>query len=200
MSFLLFVVSAAFTPGPNNIMIMASGLNHGVRASIPHLLGIALGVPTMFLAVGFGLAYAFEQIPWLHALIQVLGVAYLIYLAWLIAHSSPGSINSDQQSRPFTFLQAAMFQWINPKAWMLGTGAIAAFTTVGGDVWVQIVSMAIVFFLLAFPSAGTWLVFGSWLKKLLTNPKHLVLFNRVMALVLVLSVLPVVKGLMGNIS
>lgn len=197
-SFLLFVFSAAFTPGPNNIMIMASGVNHGVMASVPHLLGIAVGVPTMFLAVGFGLSYTFEQISWLHALIQILGIFYLLYLAWLIANSSKPSFSSDESSQPFTFLQAALFQWVNPKAWMLGTGAIATFTTVGGDLNSQILIMAAVFFVMTLPSVFVWLVFGSWLKKILTKSSHLVIFNRTMAGLLVLSVLPVLKGLALN--
>ena len=177
---------------------MASGVNHGILASAPHLLGIAVGVPTMFLAVGFGLSYTFEQISWLHGLIQVLGVLYLLYLAWLIANSSKVSFSSDESSKPFTFLQAALFQWVNPKAWMLGTGAIATFTTVGGDMNSQIWIMAAVFFLMTLPSVFVWLVFGSWLKNMLTKPSHLVIFNRTMGGLLVLSVLPVLKGMMLN--
>lgn len=177
-------------------MIMTSGLNHGVKASVPHLLGISFGVPTMFLAVGFGLTYLFERISWLHALIQIFGIVYLLYLAWLIAGSA--SLESKaRHSKPLTFIQAALFQWINPKTWMLGTGAIAAFTTVGSNLSSQIVSMALVFFLMAFPSAGSWLVFGSWLQGVFKKDQHLILFNRLMALVLVASVLPVVRSLLS---
>jgi len=201
LSFILFVASAAFTPGPNNIMIMASGLNYGVKASVPHLLGIAFGVPTMFLVMGFFLAYLFGEYPWLHAVIQILGVGYLFYLAWLIANAAPSSLDdgSAEQGKPLSFIQAALFQWINPKTWMMGSGAIAAFSTVGADVSGQISMMAFVFFLMAFPSAGTWMVFGSWLKRLFAKPKYLVMFNRTMALLLVVSVLPVIYSLVtGN--
>ena len=175
---------------------MTSGLNHGVKASLPHLFGIAVGVPLMFLAIGFGLSYLFEQAGWFHSVIQVAGVVYLLYLAWLIANSAPTNLDgSDQVKKPFTFLQAALFQWINPKAWMMGTGAIAAFSDAGSGMVSQVVFMAFVFSLMAFPSAGSWLVFGSWLKRLFKNVKHLILFNRVMALVLVASVAPVVSDL-----
>lgn len=174
-------------------MIMASGLNHGLKASVPHLMGICIGVPTMFLAVGFGLSYLFNQYPWLHSLIQLAGIAYLVYLAWLIADSAPVSVGDGDAlvKKPLSFLQAALFQWINPKAWMMGTGAIAVFTTDDGCVGRQIVVMALVFFFMALPSAGVWLVFGAWLKRLFNDQRHLVLFNRVMALLLLVSVLPI---------
>jgi len=199
-SFVLFMISASFTPGPNNIMIMTSGLNHGVKASFAHLMGITLGVPTMFLVVGFALSYLFQQNSWLHTVIQVVGVIYLFYLAWLIAVSMPASLDNDEEARrtqtkPLSFIQAALFQWVNPKAWMLGTGAIATFSTVGADTDTQILTMAFAFFLVAFPSAGTWLVFGSQLKRLLSNANHLLMFNRVMALLLVVSVSDVIVSL-----
>ncbi len=198
-NFLLFVVVAAFTPGPNNIMIMTSGLNHGIKASLPHLLGIAVGVPTMLLAVGFGLMFVFSQWPLVHVLIQVLGIFYLLYLAWLIATSAPSSLDgSAQRNKPLSFIQAALFQWINPKTWMMGTGAIAAYTQVGADTAPQIMMMALVFCLMAFPSAGSWMVFGSWLKRVFKNPRHQVWFNRTMAVLLVLSIMPVIKGLLEN--
>ena len=197
-AFILFVFSAAFTPGPNNIMIMTSGLNHGIRASVPHLMGIVLGVPMMFLAVGFGLVYAFQVYPWIHVLIQVLGVLYLLYLAWLIGTSAPCSLDGEKTSKPFTFFQAALFQWINPKAWMMGTGAIAAFTVSDQSLQEQIFMMAFVFCLMALPSAGVWLFFGSWLKRVFANPKHLLWFNRAMGLVLAVSIIPVVLSLLDH--
>ncbi len=203
-SFLLFVAAAAFTPGPNNIMIMASGLNYGVKASLPHLLGIAVGVPTMFLAVGFGLTLLFKQYLWLHAAIQLVGMAYLLYLAWLIATAAPDSLESSSATRagakkPISFVQAALFQWINPKTWLMGTGAIAAFSDVGGDVSAQITVMAFVFFLMAFPSAGAWMVFGSWLARWFSDPARSVLFNRLMAILLVASIVPIISELADHL-
>lgn len=203
VSFVLFVVAAAFTPGPNNIMIMVSGLNHGVKASLPHLFGIAFGVPTMFLAVGFGLTLLFKQHLWLHTVIQLAGIVYLFYLAWLIASAAPSSLDSSSGAgegikKPISFVQAALFQWVNPKTWLMGTGAIAAFSDVAGDVSAQIVTMAFVFFLMAFPSAGTWMVFGSWLRRWFAEPARLVLFNRVMAALLVASIAPIMVKLVSR--
>ncbi len=194
-SFFLFVVSAAFTPGPNNIMIMSSGLNHGVRASLPHLLGICFGVPTMFLAVGFGLGYIFERYSAVHQIIQLIGIVYLIYLAWLIAKSAPNNLDAER-AKPFTFIQAALFQWVNPKAWIMGSSAIAAYTTVGASLSMQIVVIAVVFFVVAFPSAGVWMIFGAGLKRLLSDPRHQRMFNVVMAMLLVASVVPIVVELL----
>ena len=194
-SFILFAITAAFTPGPNNIMIMTSGLNFGVRASLPHLLGICFGVPTMFLAVGFGLGYVFERYAALHEIIQVAGILYLCYLAWLIARAEPASSKDSGRSKPFSFLQAAMFQWVNPKAWIMGTSAIAAYTTVGADVNMQIIMIALVFCVIAFPAAGSWLVFGAGLNRLLANPLHRRIFNISMALLLVASIVPILLEL-----
>lgn len=193
-TFVLFVISAAFTPGPNNIMIMSSGLNFGTRASLPHFFGICFGFPSMFLAVGFGLGYLFERFALLHSAIQIIGTLYLFYLAWLIAMSSPTSVGQGRAA-PLTFFQAALFQWVNPKAWIMGTSAIAAYTSVGAEVNVQILAMALVFWVMTFPSAGVWLFFGVGLKRLVSDPKKQRIFNIGMALLLVASIIPIVVEL-----
>jgi len=175
-------------------MIMTSSLNHGLRASLPHFFGICLGVPTLILAIGFGLGYLFERFSWLHELIQIAGIAYLLYLAWLIANAGPSRLDGER-SKPFTFMQAAIFQWVNPKAWIMGTGAIAAYTTVGANVTLQVLTIALVFMLMAFPSAGAWMVFGAGLKRVLKTPSHQKGFNIAMAALLVASIIPVLKEL-----
>lgn len=175
-------------------MIMSSGLNHGVRASLAHLMGICFGVPTMFLAVGFGLGVVFERYTFVHQAIQLVGIMYLIYLAWLIANTAPSSLNTDR-AKPLTFVQAALFQWVNPKAWIMGTSAIAAYTTVGADLNIQIMMIALVFFVVAFASAGVWMVFGASLKRFLSKARYQRVFNWVMALLLLASVVPIVVEL-----
>jgi len=173
---------------------MTSGLNFGARASMPHLIGICLGFPTMFLAIGFGLGFLFERFTLLHAFIQVFGVLYLLYLSWLIAISGRAKAQ-DGQSRPFTFVQAALFQWVNPKAWVTGTSAIAAFTTIDADLTLQILIIGLVLFLVALPSSAVWMLFGTALQRILANPRHLKVFNVTMALLLAGSVMPVVVDL-----
>ncbi|MGK0376012.1 MAG: threonine/homoserine/homoserine lactone efflux protein [Arenicella sp.] len=197
-SLIPFAIAAAFTPGPNNIMIMSSGLNFGWRASMPHFFGICFGFPSMFLAVGFGLGYLFERFELLHEFIQVSGILYLLYLSWRIATAAPANLEGGQSSKPLSFVQAALFQWVNPKAWIMGTSAIAAYTTVGADINLQILLVGLVFFLMTFPSAGVWMMFGAGLKKILADLRHQKVFNLTMALVLAASVAPIAWNLVAK--
>ena len=156
----------------------------------------------MFLAVGFGLGYMFEAYPLLHKAIQLIGMIYLLYLAWLIANAAPSNLDSESDgltTKPFTFIQAALFQWVNPKAWIMGTSAIATYTTVGADINLQIVLIGLVFFAMAFPSAGVWLMFGSGLKRVLSDPRKQRYFNVSMGLVLALSIAPIAWSLFDGL-
>ncbi len=186
-----FAFSSSVTPGPNNVMIMTSGMNYGIRQSMPHFLGICLGFPLMVLFVGLGLGAVFDLFPVLHDILKVLGVAYLLYLAWLIAKSAPADLN-EGKARPLTFIQSALFQWVNPKGWVMATGAVAAYTTVSGDVFLQVLVIALAFLIVLFPCVGVWLFFGVRLKKVLQQPSHQRAFNITMALLLVLSIIPVI--------
>lgn len=123
----LFAFSSGITPGPNNIMLMTSGVNFGIRLSLPHLAGICIGFPCMVLAIGLGLSAVFQAYPLLHLIIKYVGIAYLLYLAWLIANSS-SRMEGKQTAKPLSFVQAAAFQWVNPKGWIMAVGAIATFT------------------------------------------------------------------------
>jgi threonine/homoserine/homoserine lactone efflux protein len=194
LAFILFAISMLFTPGPNNVMLMTSGLNFGVNKSLPHLFGVCLGFPSMVVMVGLGLGVIFEQYPIIHDVIKVLGIVYLIYLAWQIAHTKKTSL-SGKVSSPFTFIQAALFQWVNPKAWVMASTTIAVYTSAAEDVLHQILLLAVAFALIGFCSGGTWLFLGRGLKRLLKSDAHRVLFNTVMATLLVLSILPVVYEL-----
>ena len=191
LAFFLFAVSMLFTPGPNNVMLMTSGLNFGINKSLPHLFGVCLGFPSMVVMVGLGLGVIFEQYPIIHDVIKVLGVLYLIYLAWQIAHAKPSAV-SGKASSPFTFLQAALFQWVNPKAWVMASTSIAVYTSAAEDVLYQILLLATVFVLIGFCSGSTWLFLGKSLKRLLKSDAHRVLFNTVMASLLVASVFPAI--------
>lgn len=191
---LFFAFSTTITPGPNNVMIMSSGVNYGVRASMPHFLGICLGFPLMVLLVGFGFGVIFEKFPNLHQLIKVVGVAYLLWLAWHIASAEPKAIKRGDK-KPFTFWQAALFQWVNAKAWMMASGAVAAYTTVQGNPVMEVVAITLAFLLMAFPCVGVWLLFGSLLRKVLSNSIFQRVFNITMGLILVASIIPVLQEL-----
>jgi threonine/homoserine/homoserine lactone efflux protein len=187
---LFFAFSSTITLGPNNIMIMSSGVNYGIKASLPHLFGICLGFPTMVLLVGVGFGVVFQQYPWLHLLIKILGIIYLIWLAWRIANSAPGNVDAVQRP-PLTFWQAALFQWVNGKAWVMASGAIAAFTSLAGSFYFDVAQITAAFLLMSFPCVGTWLVFGALLRPLLAKPQLQRIFNICMGLLLVASVVPV---------
>lgn len=192
----MFGVIAAITPGPNNVMLTTTGLNFGVRRGIPHLLGICIGFPVMLALIGLGFGTLFQLYPVLHEIIKIIGIVYLLYLAWKIASSS-GGISTVSQSRPINFWQSAAFQWINPKAWIMGSSALAAYTTLDDNFFVQVTIVCITFMIITFPCAGVWLVFGAGLQKFLRDPAHLKLFNIAMALLLVGSILPVVWGMLA---
>jgi threonine/homoserine/homoserine lactone efflux protein len=172
-------------------MLTTTGLNFGVRRGIPHLLGICIGFPVMLALIGLGFGTLFQLYPVLHEIIRIIGIVYLLYLAWKIANSS-GGVSEVTQSKPINFWQSAAFQWINPKAWIMGSSALAAYTTLDDNFFVQVTIICITFMIITFPCAGVWLVFGAGLQKFLRDPVHLKLFNIAMALLLVASILPVV--------
>ncbi|SDZ76740.1 LysE family translocator [Microbulbifer marinus] len=186
----LFTFATSITPGPNNLMIMSSGLNYGVNRSIPHLLGICLGFPAMIIAIGLGLGTLFSQFPLLHEIIRWVGIAYLLYLAWVIAGTR--EVGNTRHNKPFTFLQAVAFQWVNPKGWIMAVGALAAFTSPSGEMWIDTARIALTFIAIGGPCIIIWLLFGVGLKRILTEPTHLRRFNITMGLLLAASVIPMV--------
>jgi len=195
----LFAISSSVTPGPNNITVMASGVNFGVRKSLPVFMGICVGFSVMLLLVGIGFGQIFEQVPSLHIFIKFFGTLYLLYLAYLIATANEIS-TSKAQVKPLTFLNGALFQWLNAKAWVVATGAIAAFTTVGIDFYTQNITIALIFLVISFPCVGIWLFFGSVLQSKLKSKNSMKVFNYSMGGLLVLSVIPVIIELSAQLA
>ena len=191
-AFLPFAVVAAFTPGPNNLLLAASGANFGIRRTIPHLLGVMCGFPLLVLAVGLGLGSVFQRHPDVHTVLKFVGAAFLIYLAWRIATAGPTTTGT-APGRPLTFLQAALFQSVNPKAWIFTISAIATYTTVGGRASVEISVILVVSALATIGATITWTAFGAGLNRFLQDsPRTLRAFNIGMALLLGLSIVPMV--------
>ena len=172
-------------------MLTTTGLNFGVRRGIPHLLGICIGFPVMLALIGLGFGTLFQLFPILHEIIKVVGILYLLFLSWKIA-TTTASATATQQAKPISFWQSAAFQWINPKAWVMGSSALAAYTSIDDNFFLQVAIICISFALITLPCAGIWLVFGAGLQRLLRNPMHLRIFNIAMALLLVASIAPVV--------
>lgn len=191
LAFIAFAFVTSVTPGPNNMMLLASGVNLGVRRSIPHMLGISLGFMLLVAAVGLGLGQVFQRLPVLHDVLRYVGAAYLLYLAWKIAQSGAPQSRENLEARPFTFLQAAAFQWVNPKAWIMAIGAITTYTPQDGF-FSNVLLIAALFALVNCPSVGLWTVAGSMLRKWLDNPRALRAFNIGMALLLVASLYPII--------
>ncbi|WP_040557449.1 LysE family translocator [Reinekea blandensis] len=189
LSLILFAIASTGTPGPNNLMILASGLNHGVRRSLPHLLGICTGVPIMILAVGFGLDQLFQQWPILFTILKVAGISYLLFLAWKIATTQVRQ-GPQTNNPPMTYVQAAAFQWVNPKAWVMVLSAVASFTVAEISLTPQILTIALTFLPIGLCCVGCWLVAGESLRRLLHDARKQRLFNVTMASLLVLSIAP----------
>jgi threonine/homoserine/homoserine lactone efflux protein len=183
----VFAFVTSVTPGPNNVMLTASGANFGFRRSVPHMLGIALGFPAMLIAVGFGAAGVLQSSPGLHLALKWTGAAYLLWLAFALARTAPPMPGGDA-GRPMTMLGAALFQWVNPKAWVMLAGALPAFTTVGGSLWAEIGAMAVCFALACLPSCALWCGFGVAIGRWLESPRALRAFNLSMAALLAASV------------
>ena len=185
----LFAFVSSITPGPNNLMLMASGANFGFRRTIPHMLGVALGFVFMVLMVGVGLVQVFDAYPVSYTVLKAGSVVYLLWLAWKIAHAGPAQA-SDEQGKPMTFLQAAAFQWVNPKAWAMALTAISAYTP--DQTIAAIVLVGAIFGAINLPSVGSWTVLGQQMARVLTNPRRLTAFNWTMAVLLVASLYPVI--------
>jgi threonine/homoserine/homoserine lactone efflux protein len=184
-----FAVVTTATPGPNNVMLTASGANFGFWRTLPHMLGIATGFPVMVVAIGWGLGELFHAFPALHEVLKYVGAAYLLFLAWKIATAGRvGTVQS--RGRPLTFLQAAAFQWVNPKGWMMALGAISAYTTVGGNPFLETLVIAAIFATVAMPCIGVWALFGAAIGRLLRSEAWLRAFNWAMAALLVASLAP----------
>jgi threonine/homoserine/homoserine lactone efflux protein len=191
----LFAGVTSITPGPNNLMLLASGVNFGFRRTIPHMLGIGAGCVVMLAVVGLGTGELMSANPALYTTLRVAGGFYLIWLAWAIAKAEPSDAGgAETRGRPMTFWNAAAFQWINPKAWVMTVGAAVIYSNPQA-VTASVVLIALVFWAVNLPCISVWVLFGTGLRRFLTEPRTLRRFNIVMALILVASLWPLVADL-----
>ncbi len=190
IAFILFAIVAAFTPGPNNAMVLASGLNFGFRRTLPHVLGIAIGFCIVVLIAGFGLGAAFKSAPLLYAALKYGGAAYLVYLAWRIATSSGFDDGDSRRGEPLSFVGAMLFQWVNVKGLVAAISSVAIYSAIAPYPY-NVLFLGAVFGLVGFLSAAAWALFGASLRGLLSTPRAIRIFNVTMALLLVASLYPV---------
>lgn len=177
---LTYMATMSVTPGPNNLMLAASGVNFGFRRTLPHMLGISIGVGIQIVLVASLLAWV---MTWLNALrlpLLIVGCAYLLWLSW--RQSRAGQPGSSEKSRPLGFFGAALFQWVNPKAWMMVLNAAILFLPHGG--WNAVLSMAIMSVVVNLPCIAVWAIAGDKLRYRLRDPLSLRVFNYTMALLL----------------
>lgn len=187
---IVFAAAMCLTPGPNVVMVTASAASFGFRRTIPQMLGITAGFGFMIMAAGFGLAGLFHAEPRLHTVLKYAGAIYLLYLAWRIARADAASSDSTR-AKPINFVEAVLFTWINPKGWVTAVGALAAYTTVGGNVVLETSVIASVLAVACFASVVIWAGFGAAIARILGSPRARIAFNWSMAGLLVLSLLPV---------
>lgn len=191
---MLFALVTTITPGPNNTMLLASGVNFGFRRTVPHILGISSGVVLLMLSVGFGLGELFRRVPGFYTALEAASVAYLLYLAWKIGTAGDVKVRNGDH-RPMRFHEAVAFQWVNPKAWMM---VLTAATTIrmSADFGENTVLMATLFYVIGLPCISLWAAFGIGVRRLLSNPLRLRAFNVAMALALVGSMYPIAAHLL----
>jgi threonine/homoserine/homoserine lactone efflux protein len=191
LSLLLFAFTTSVTPGPNNMMLLASGVNFGFRRTIPHMFGIGGGFFLLLLGVGFGLGAALAAFPPVFIALKIAGGLYLLWIAWKIATSRTLG-EGKAGAAPMSFWAAAAFQWVNPKAWVMAISAMAAYTD-PGRYTLTVVVVALTFAIVGIPTLSTWAGFGSALREWLSHPVRLKWFNMIMAILLVLSLWPMLK-------
>lgn len=192
LALLVYAFVTSVTPGPNNLMLLASGVNFGFSRTIPHMAGISVGFLVLLLAVGFGLGAVLTAFPALHLVLKLAGGAYLLYLAWRIAMSRSLGKDSEAKARPMTFLEAAAFQWVNPKAWVMAVTAMAVYTNPAAP-FLSVMLIAVVFAAVNFPSVSSWAGFGMALRGFLSDPIRLKWFNIAMGLLLAATLWPMLK-------
>lgn len=183
-----FAFVSSITPGPNNMMLLASGVNFGMRLTIPHMMGVCLGFTVMLVIVGMGLGAVMLAVPVLHTALRYGTGGYLLWLAWSLANS--GSLGGSQSSaRPMRFIEAALFQWINPKAWVMAVSAMSLYT-IPESMVVSVLVVSAFFGVINLPCIAVWVGFGVGLRGFLEDPLRLRLFNISMAVLLLASTLP----------
>ncbi|WP_283194348.1 LysE family translocator [Rhizobium sp. AN80A] len=191
LALLLFAFTTSITPGPNNMMLFTSGVNFGFRRTIPHMIGIGAGFFSLLIGVGLGLGAVLHTVPAVYTALKFAGGAYLVWIAWKIATSRSLSEGKDVV-KPMSFLSAAAFQWVNPKAWVMAVTAMATYT-IQDIYFVSVLIVGLAFALVNVPSVSTWAGFGSALRDWLSDPVRLKWFNITMAVLLVLSLWPMLK-------
>ncbi len=190
LALIAFALISSITPGPNNLMLMASGANFGLKRTVPHMLGVSIGFVFMVVLVGAGLVQVFDAWPVSYTVLKAASVAYLLYLAWKIGSNRKAPKGAKTGSKPMSFLQAAAFQWVNPKAWSMALTALGAYAPPAPSL-TDIVVVAGIFGLTNLPAISTWVMIGQQMSRFLNTPRRLRIFNITAGLLLVATLYPI---------
>jgi threonine/homoserine/homoserine lactone efflux protein len=199
LALIVFTLATCGTPGPNNTLVMASGVSFGFRRSVPGVVGINTGFPVMVILVGLGLGGFLQRWPVVLDVLRPVGVAYLLYLAYRIATAPVDGLGA-RATRPLTFTRTALFQFVNPKAWVMIVGALVTYPTTDGPFLWQVLAVAVIFGVFGTPCTTAWLLIGVGLRRMISEPARLRAFNVVMAVTLVLSLIPVLVEIRDSLS
>jgi threonine/homoserine/homoserine lactone efflux protein len=191
-AFIGFAFATLFTPGPNNIMLLSSGLTFGFRRTLPHVAGVTIGFAVMVAEMGFGFGAVFAAYPLLQIILKYAGAAYLIWLAGVIALARPADPDATVERRPMSFWGAAAFQWVNVKGWVIAIGTVTAYSAVAPYPW-NVAVQATTLLAIGTASSAAWALFGTALQSLVKSPQAVRVFNLVMAALLVASLYPVLR-------
>lgn len=192
LALIVFAFVTSVTPGPNNFMLLASGVNFGFWRTFPHMAGIGAGFCSLLLGVGFGLGALLVTVPALELVLKIAGGSYLLYLAWRIGSSRSIGRGGQDATRPMRFIEAAAFQWVNPKAWVMAVSAMALYSNAENPV-LSVFVVAFAFTLTNFPSVSVWAAFGQGLRGWLSDPVRLRRFNIAMGLLLAATLVPLLR-------
>jgi threonine/homoserine/homoserine lactone efflux protein len=192
LSLIAFAFVTAMTPGPNNTMLLTSGVNFGFDRTRPHVLGVTIGFTIMILAVGLGIGRIFTAFPPLYSGLRIVSVVYLMWLAWRIATAGTSNPIVTDEARPMTFFEAALFQWVNPKGWMVALSVAANYVS-PENLWADLMALSAIFLVVSLISTTSWAFFGTSLRPLLQDPRSVRSFNVAMAVALVASLWPIVR-------
>lgn len=173
----VFALVMTGTPGPNNVMLTASGANFGYRRSIPHFIGIGLGLVSLIILNGVGLGVLFQTYPMIQQVLKVLGSSYLLYLAWKIAASQSNPSDSQITGKPMTCFEAMLFQYLNPKAWMMSITAVGSFAYSDEGYWGSVLAISAIFILVQIHTSSVWVGFGTLIRRWLSSPQAWRRFN-----------------------
>jgi threonine/homoserine/homoserine lactone efflux protein len=187
-----YTLIMSITPGPNNVMLAASGANFGFRRTLPHMLGVSFGFAGQAILVCTGLGMVFNRVPQIQAWLTWIGAIYLVYIGWKLLLA--GSVGKAGGARPMSALEAVSFQFLNPKAWIAAITIAALFMPKTGDLYIAAVSMSVVLFTVNIPCVTVWAAFGSTMRRTLDSPARRTVFNVVMAGLLVGTALMMLRG------